>query len=123
MNLAIRDHAVAARFENDMKLDLEQSRRVSLEEWNHRPLTERATELGMGLVLSDNNERRIGSLSNCLYNTHKCRGIHGTISPERVIRVIEELDADILCLQEIVDAKGGTGKYDQARRIAEAFLN
>ena len=55
------------------------------------------------------------------YNTHKCRGIHGTISPERVIRVIEELDADILCLQEIVDAPGGTGKYDQARRIAEAF--
>lgn len=49
VNLAIRDHAVAARFENDMKLDLEQSRRVSLEEWNHRPLTERATEL-MGLV-------------------------------------------------------------------------
>ncbi len=55
------------------------------------------------------------------YNTHKCRGIHGTISPERVIRVIEELDADILCLQEIVDAAGGTGKYDQARRIAEAL--
>ena len=25
------------------------------------------------------------------YNTHKCRGIHGTISPDRVIRVIEEL--------------------------------
>ncbi len=55
------------------------------------------------------------------YNTHKCRGIHGTISPERVIRVIEELDADILCLQEIVDAAGGTGKYDQARQISEAF--
>lgn len=55
------------------------------------------------------------------YNTHKCRGIHGAISPERVIRVIEELDADILCLQEIVDAPGGTGKYDQARQIAEAL--
>lgn len=55
------------------------------------------------------------------YNTHKCRGIHGTISPERVIRVIEELEADILCLQEIVDAEGGTGKYDQARLISEAF--
>ena len=49
VNLAIRDHAVAARFENDMALDLEQSRRVSLEAWRHRPLTERATEL-MGLV-------------------------------------------------------------------------
>lgn len=55
------------------------------------------------------------------YNTHKCRGIHGTISPDRVIRVIEELDMDILCLQEIVDASGGTGKFDQANRIAEAF--
>jgi len=55
------------------------------------------------------------------YNTHKCRGIHGSISPERVIRVIEELDADILCLQEIVDAAGGTGKYDQAREISETF--
>lgn len=55
------------------------------------------------------------------YNTHKCRGIHGTISADRVIRVIEELEADILCLQEIVDAEGGTGKYDQAREISEAF--
>jgi len=55
------------------------------------------------------------------YNTHKCRGIHGTISPDRVIRVIEELEMDILCLQEIVDAKGGTGKFDQANRIAGAF--
>jgi cardiolipin synthase len=49
VNLAIRDDSVAARFENDMALDLVQSRRVSLEEWRHRPLTERATEL-MGLV-------------------------------------------------------------------------
>jgi endonuclease/exonuclease/phosphatase family metal-dependent hydrolase len=55
------------------------------------------------------------------YNTHKCRGIHGTISSDRVIQVIEELEADILCLQEIVDAEGGTGKYDQARQISEAF--
>jgi endonuclease/exonuclease/phosphatase family metal-dependent hydrolase len=35
--------------------------------------------------------------------------------------VIEELDADILCLQEIVDAEGGTGKYDQAQQIAATF--
>lgn len=55
------------------------------------------------------------------YNTHKCRGIHGTISPDRVIRVIEELDMDVLCLQEIVDAPGGTSKFDQARRISESF--
>jgi cardiolipin synthase A/B len=49
VNLAIRDANVAMRFENDMALDLDQSRRISLEEWKHRPITERATEL-MGLV-------------------------------------------------------------------------
>lgn len=50
VNLAVRDSSVALRFEHDMALDLEQSRRVSLEEWKHRPMTERATEL-MGLVI------------------------------------------------------------------------
>jgi cardiolipin synthase A/B len=49
VNLAIRDAKVAMRFENDMAFDLEQSRRISLNEWEHRPVTERATEL-MGLV-------------------------------------------------------------------------
>jgi len=49
VNLALRDPNVAMRFENDMAFDLEQSRRVSLQEWKHRPVTERATEL-MGLV-------------------------------------------------------------------------
>lgn len=50
VNLAIRDANVAMRFEKDMALDLEQSRRISLQEWNHRPVTERVTEL-MGLVI------------------------------------------------------------------------
>ena len=49
VNLAVRDSAVAMRFERDMALDLDQSRRISLEEWEHRPVTERATEL-MGMV-------------------------------------------------------------------------
>lgn len=49
VNLAVRNSAVTLRFENDMALDLDQSRRISLDEWKHRPVTERATEL-MGLV-------------------------------------------------------------------------
>lgn len=49
VNIAVRDAAVAMRFERDTALDLDQSRRITLEEWNHRPITERATEL-MGLV-------------------------------------------------------------------------
>lgn len=49
VNLAVRNRAVAKQFEQDMALDLDQSRRISLEEWTHRPVTERATEL-MGMV-------------------------------------------------------------------------
>jgi cardiolipin synthase len=45
VNLAVRDAAVALRLENDMATDLQQSRKVSLEEWRHRPVSERATEL------------------------------------------------------------------------------
>ena len=45
VNLALRDHEIAARLERDMAHDLKESRRVSLEEWEHRPVTERAPEL------------------------------------------------------------------------------
>lgn len=49
VNLVVRNEAVAMRFERDMALDLDQSRRISLQEWKHRPMTERATEL-MGMM-------------------------------------------------------------------------
>lgn len=55
------------------------------------------------------------------YNIHKCRGFDRRTSPERIIAVIRELKADILCLQEVVNAAGGTGKFDQARKIADAL--
>ena len=45
VNLAVRDAAVAMRLESDMVNDLQQSRQISLEDWRHRPVTERATEL------------------------------------------------------------------------------
>lgn len=45
VNLVVRDAAVAHRLESDMEADLKQSRRISLEEWRHRAVTERATEL------------------------------------------------------------------------------
>ncbi|HUN83423.1 MAG TPA: endonuclease/exonuclease/phosphatase family protein [Terracidiphilus sp.] len=61
------------------------------------------------------------------YNVHKCRGFDGKISPPRIISVIKELDADILCLQEVVNAPGnpvlhGSPRvYDQAGEIARAM--
>jgi cardiolipin synthase A/B len=45
VNLAVCDRTVAARLERDMAHDLTESRRVSLHEWEHRPVAERAPEL------------------------------------------------------------------------------
>jgi cardiolipin synthase len=45
VNLAVCDGTVAARLERDMAHDLTESRRVSLHEWEHRPVAERAPEL------------------------------------------------------------------------------
>ncbi|HEV2579129.1 MAG TPA: endonuclease/exonuclease/phosphatase family protein [Acidobacteriaceae bacterium] len=54
------------------------------------------------------------------YNIHKCRGLDGRTSPARIISVLEPLDADILCLQEVVNAPG-TRLYDQAGEISRAL--
>jgi cardiolipin synthase A/B len=45
VNLAVSDIAFAERLEQDMTADLKESRRISLEQWTHRPITERAPEL------------------------------------------------------------------------------
>ena len=45
VNLAACEPAIAARLERDMSHDLTRSQRVSLAEWEHRPITERAPEL------------------------------------------------------------------------------
>lgn len=37
------------------------------------------------------------------YNIHKCRGIDWRVDPDRVARVIREVDADIMALQEVVN--------------------
>ncbi len=59
------------------------------------------------------------------YNVHKCRGFDQKISPKRIISVIRDLEADILCLQEVVNAPGNQHtrphKFDQAGEIARAF--
>jgi len=50
VNLAVRDKEVVARLESDMARDLTQSRRVSLDDWAHRPVMERVTEV-LGWVI------------------------------------------------------------------------
>jgi cardiolipin synthase len=45
VNLAARDPDLAARLEQDTAEDLKQSCRVSLQQWKHRPVTQRAPEV------------------------------------------------------------------------------
>jgi endonuclease/exonuclease/phosphatase family metal-dependent hydrolase len=53
------------------------------------------------------------------YNVHKCRGLDQRVRPERILRVLREIDADIVALQEILSIEGGRVEDDQARFIAE----
>lgn len=53
------------------------------------------------------------------YNTHKCRGMDGRIRPLRVAKVLEELDADVIALQEIVSLRGGRKEQNQAQYLAD----
>ncbi|HEY3706345.1 MAG TPA: endonuclease/exonuclease/phosphatase family protein [Terracidiphilus sp.] len=55
------------------------------------------------------------------YNLHKCRGFDFRIVPERILNVLKELDADILCLQEVANVPTGPPQWNQAHAIAETF--
>lgn len=50
VNLAIGDRAMAERLRADFIADLRQSQRITLRDWQHRPVKERATEL-LGWVI------------------------------------------------------------------------
>jgi len=52
------------------------------------------------------------------YNIHKCRGVDGRVHPERIARVLEELEADIVSLQEVVSHEGTTIADHQADYLA-----
>lgn len=53
------------------------------------------------------------------YNIHKCRGLDRRIRPERIADVIDELDADVVAIQEVLDVHNGRPEFDQARRIVD----
>lgn len=52
------------------------------------------------------------------YNVHKCRGMDRRVRPDRVVRVLREVDADIIALQEVLSIENGRSEEDQARFIA-----
>jgi endonuclease/exonuclease/phosphatase family metal-dependent hydrolase len=52
------------------------------------------------------------------YNIHKCRGVDGRVHPERVALVLEEINADIVSLQEVVSHEGAAIADHQADYLA-----
>ena len=52
------------------------------------------------------------------YNIHKCRGVDGRTHPERIARVLEEINADIISLQEVVSREGAASSDHQADYLA-----
>lgn len=51
------------------------------------------------------------------YNIHKARGMDGRTRPERIARVIAELDADVIALQEVLHHADDAGAGEQLRQI------
>ncbi|HZS83264.1 MAG TPA: endonuclease/exonuclease/phosphatase family protein [Stellaceae bacterium] len=54
------------------------------------------------------------------YNVHKCIGVDRRHDPARIAAVLRELDADIICLQEVMTQDGGPRPLDQEAFLAEA---
>lgn len=63
------------------------------------------------------------------YNIHKARGFDLRIVPARIIEVAQQLDADVLCLQEVINVPQGQSNPDsnlnsnlnQVQELAAAF--
>jgi endonuclease/exonuclease/phosphatase family metal-dependent hydrolase len=52
------------------------------------------------------------------YNIHKARGLDGRTRVERIARVLGEIDADIIALQEVVSHEGRSIQDHQASYLA-----
>ncbi len=53
------------------------------------------------------------------YNIHSCVGVDGKLRPERIARVINRLDPDIIAVQEVDAHRPRSLQHDQAKVIAE----
>lgn len=54
------------------------------------------------------------------YNVHRCIGRDARHDPARVARVLRELDADLVALQEVSVRSGQAGDVDQCEHLARA---
>jgi endonuclease/exonuclease/phosphatase family metal-dependent hydrolase len=99
----------------DMQTKNESLRRSILQSLRNRKVSHVHTP-------SVRHERPAGTLI-ASYNVHKCVGADRRFDPERILRVIQEIDADIIALQE-ADSRFGerTGLLDLQRLQRETGL-
>jgi endonuclease/exonuclease/phosphatase family metal-dependent hydrolase len=62
--------------------------------------------------------KKAGKFRIVTYNVHKCVGVDRRLDPGRIVRVLKEIDADIVALQEVLCLEGGASEDDQAHFIA-----
>jgi len=55
------------------------------------------------------------------YNIHKCRGLDRLIRPDRIVEVLQQIDADIIALQEVLSLEADQPEKDQFRYIAKGL--
>ncbi|MFV0387222.1 MAG: endonuclease/exonuclease/phosphatase family protein [Pyrinomonadaceae bacterium] len=53
------------------------------------------------------------------YNIHKCVGLDRRFSPDRILKVLKMLDADIIGLQEVVAVNSNDKRENQAQYFAD----
>jgi endonuclease/exonuclease/phosphatase family metal-dependent hydrolase len=53
------------------------------------------------------------------YNIHKGQGLDRRVKIERIVRILREIDADVIALQEVLSMEGRRREDHQARFIAE----
>jgi endonuclease/exonuclease/phosphatase family metal-dependent hydrolase len=61
----------------------------------------------------------VGSIRVTTYNIHKCRGLDRRVRPKRIAAVLQEIDADVVALQEVVGMDEAARERNQVRAIAE----
>ena len=53
------------------------------------------------------------------YNVRHCKGVDGIIDYERIARIISDLEADFVCLQELDSMTQRSGKIDQVKLLGD----
>ena len=57
------------------------------------------------------------------YNIHKCEGMDGRVRPDRIANVLEEINADVIALQEVLSIGGFYKRFgSKADLMAEAAV-